>query len=146
MGPAGRAETMPGKESAMWLLSTWTRSSRPPRIEWTPTRPSKLAAAMTAGLRGHQAASKHHWLLVDSSASTSPLACWLFVFQISTRLSLPQLSSRSESYGTKTSVLWQPLAILSLSNRSLRVSCMGLWSLKVIIDSAPDRSERVWVV
>jgi hypothetical protein len=56
---------------------------------------------MQDGFLGHHAVSKHHWLLVLSSQSNSPRGAGLLGFQISTRLSLPQLKRRSGSYKCK---------------------------------------------
>jgi hypothetical protein len=54
---------------------------------------------MSAGFRGHHDTSKFHWLAVEISHTTSPPGTLLFGFQHKMRLSLPQLTSRSGSWG-----------------------------------------------
>ena len=79
--------------------------------EWTETRPSKLALAMTAGLRGHHDTSKLHCCDEASSHTTSPEGAELG-FQQRIRLSLPQESSRSEScwhQATERMPLWNAI-------------------------------------
>ena len=85
--------------------------------EWTETRPSKLALAMTAGLRGHHDTSKLHCCDEASSQTTSPEGDELG-FQQRIRLSLPQESSRSEScwhQATDSMPLWKMIVFKDIS-------------------------------
>ena len=78
--------------------------------EWTETRPSKLALAMTAGLRGHHDTSKLHCVDEASSHTTSPEA--ELGFQQRIRLSLPHERSKSEScwhHATERMPLWKTM-------------------------------------